>query len=347
MTHLRTFGSIGVRLSAFAMALVAWTAGTARGADADPAAKGRLDALIAAYRALPAYVDHGAVEVEVKMAGQVQTRKMPTPLSVVRPNKLVVKTPLVEIVSDGKTLTTFVPALGKYMKSAAPAKLVHNDLTEGPLGSHERGGPLGMPLRLLLTLLLDDDPATALARDSTGLSVEKDQASNGVTYSILRVESDVAPPLRVWIDPKTKLAARIDVLVSERASADSEVPGVDIAVGAIRWTAGEVSTTPPPADAFAFKPAAGTKEVVGLDAAETAKSEHELVGKPSPEFTLNVLEASGKSRRMTLREFEGKVVLIDFWAMWCAPCRKEMPDIAKLSTALAKAKKPVAVVALS
>ena len=51
---------------------------------------------------------------------------------------------------------------------------------------------------------------------------------------------------------------------------------------------------------------------------------------PVPELTF--LDADGNER--TLRDFQGRVVVLNLWATWCAPCRKEMPSLDRLQAAL-------------
>jgi thiol-disulfide isomerase/thioredoxin len=49
-------------------------------------------------------------------------------------------------------------------------------------------------------------------------------------------------------------------------------------------------------------------------------------GPPAPEFTLADLTGTPH----TLSEYQGQVVLLDFWASWCGPCRQAMPHVQKL-----------------
>ena len=51
-----------------------------------------------------------------------------------------------------------------------------------------------------------------------------------------------------------------------------------------------------------------------------------LMGKPAPAFTLEDL--SGK--KVSLADYKGKAVLVNFWATWCAPCKIETPWLVEL-----------------
>ena len=44
--------------------------------------------------------------------------------------------------------------------------------------------------------------------------------------------------------------------------------------------------------------------------------------------------ADAKERAMTLQDFRGKFVLLNVWATWCVPCRKEMPTLDRLQARL-------------
>ena len=51
---------------------------------------------------------------------------------------------------------------------------------------------------------------------------------------------------------------------------------------------------------------------------------------PVASKTPNVTLKSIEGRTVNLSDFKGKVVLLNFWATWCPPCRAEMPELIKL-----------------
>ena len=60
-----------------------------------------------------------------------------------------------------------------------------------------------------------------------------------------------------------------------------------------------------------------------------------LIFHTSPKSTTDAaFELEDGGGKATLGDFEGKVILLNFWATWCAPCRKEMPHLSELQDEL-------------
>lgn len=99
-------------------------------------------------------------------------------------------------------------------------------------------------------------------------------------------------------------------------------PVAALAIAAVAW----FGNSQPQATECAVQPEAAARidaaaigQLAALNGTGTGRSHAELA------FT----DAAGKP--MTIADFKGKKLLVNFWASWCVPCREEMPDLDALA----------------
>ena len=320
----------------------------------DPKARAVFDEVTKAYKELTSYSDQGQFVIAMSIGGKPQKQVLPLKLTLVRPNKLEMDAGQVKITSDGKTLTTTVVPLKRYSTTPAPEKFGIETFREGPLGSVLFGGPSGPPMFLLLNLLTAADPAAAVAQiggslqPASAAAPKADGTAKAASSELLIDLAEGQPDILLTIDPATKLLSSIDMKIDPKLVAQAAKGGQELAVNQFGWISGTISTQVPKDRSFAYEAPKGFSKVDSLLERQAEQpAGNELVGKPAPDFTLTLLDGPGKTKTVTKAELAGKVVVIDFWATWCPPCMKELPEIQSLVDSFANTDKNVLVVAVS
>lgn len=88
-----------------------------------------------------------------------------------------------------------------------------------------------------------------------------------------------------------------------------------------------------PVDAVST-PAAEAPAPAGLGKALASGSLAAFLVHPEPKPLPDIAFADSAGKPLKLSDWKGRVVLVNLWATWCAPCRKEMPDLARLQQQL-------------
>jgi len=290
----------------------------------DPAAQAStlLDQVATRYLGFTSYDIEGTSHMILAMAGQTQQVDVPFRLAAAKPARLrnELMNPMMPYVtmSDGAKTWVWLPASRQYTeKDAAPLSTA--GANSGDIGS---AMAMGTPIQRYLSArsgLVDARVTGTETIEAGGAQVPCTVVvAQYATPDSVRVKLS---PNTFWIDPARGLVLRDSLQVQMPGPDGSPVTMATVTT----FRRLDVDHTLPDT-LFRFIPPADAKQVASFNMPGMQEQASPLVGKPASDFQLRDLSGTKRS----LASLKGKVVLLDFWATWCGPCRRELPTIAKL-----------------